>query len=89
MRTPFFFFDARYPHAFKRLRGRKVHILADCLMKEQCFNASLSSPILLSLIPLPLQVYVDAAHQVGHALHLRMFLWFEQLLPQTEEEEEK
>lgn len=41
----------------------------------------------LSLLPLPLQVYVDAVHQVGHALHLRMFLWFERLLPQTEEEE--
>lgn len=30
---------------------------------------------------------MDAVQQVGHALHLRLLLWLERLLPQTEEEE--
>ncbi|KAK2862619.1 hypothetical protein Q5P01_002152 [Channa striata] len=33
------------------------------------------------------EVYVDAVRQIGHALHLCLFLWSERLLPQTEEEE--
>lgn len=30
---------------------------------------------------------MDVVHQVGHAIHLRLLLWLERLLPQTEEEE--
>lgn len=67
------------------------NVLGDCQMRENYFNISLVVPPSLCLSPrlsasLPLQVNVDVVHQIGHALHLRLLLWPERLLPQTEEE---
>lgn len=78
--------------SWQRSPHEQCDVLADCQMKENYFNISLVVSPSLCLFPslsasLPLQVNVDAVCQIGHALHLRLLLRPEWLLPQTEEEE--